>query len=157
MRENSEKSRSGSTESRRFSRILFRKTCGYLGIALVCSALLGGVAPALPYFTWALCAFGGIFLAWGWFSYLKCSGSPFLQSLSAKAEGRKKVPQMLKNPRGRHHYRPAFLRENADFDDDLTAAVTVDEELLSEKELSRVRMFSRMAAGGLLFLLSFIL
>ena len=119
------------------------------------SALAGGFGGELPYFTWALCAVGALLIAWGWFVYLSASGSPMLCAL--RLPGKKKVPEMLRNHPEKHRYRPAFLRENTDFDDDLTAAVSVDEELLSKRHRQQAGFLPKIAAGVILFILSFLL
>ena len=147
---------SGMDENKKlFCRILFRKTCRYLGTGLAFCAVIGGFGGELPYLTWALCAAGALFLAYGWFTYLEASGPSVLKYL--RRPQKRKIPEMFRNNTKKKHYRPAFLRDNTDFDDDLTAAVSVDEEFLTKKELARLRIFSRMSAGVLLFILSFVL
>ena len=110
-------------------------------------------AAGIPYFTWAMCAAGTLLIAWGWFTYLAASGSPILKR--RRRSGRREVPYILQREHRRRH-RPAFARGNEDFDDDLTAAVAVDEEDLDEKERDKVLIGSRCLAGLLLLALSWI-
>ena len=58
----------------RSRRLIYALSMRYLGIALVCCAAAGGAFRSRMYFVFSLCAAGGIFLAWGWFSYLAVTG-----------------------------------------------------------------------------------
>ena len=52
-------------------------------------------------------------------------------------------------------HRPAFQKDASDFDDDLTAATAVDGEAFGEEAVKMARVWARVAAGVLLYLVSF--
>ena len=146
-----------------FRRILLRRTAKYTGAGLVAGALVGGLYGDRMHFIWALCAAGALFIAWGWFSYLAADPtSPVHRMPCRRGKGgwpgkRNRVPYALRKDKKTHQAKPAFLRGNEDFDDDLVSATAVDEERLSDKERAKLAVLARAAAGALLLILSFIL
>ena len=144
-------------EKKNFRRVILRRTMTYLGIGLVGSAIVGGLYGDRLHFTWALCAFGGLFLAWGWFTYLAADPTSVLHRYKAAKKKENKVPYALRGKKTKSRRKnPAFLRGNEDFDDDLAAETAVDEEMLGEKEREKAIIVSRLAAGILLFLVSLV-
>ena len=135
--------------------ILFRRTFSYLGTGLVCSALVGGLYGDRLHFVWALCAVGAILIAFGWLEYLKMTDSlPFFH----KAKRKKiQTPYIWRKDKQQRRYKPAFLQRSEDFEDDLTPETTPDMELLTQKRRSAVLVVSRMLAGVLLILISFVI
>ena len=55
------------------------------------------------------------------------------------------------------HHKPAFMQKSEDFEDDLTPEVTADIEIFSEKRRSYALIISRVAAGILLLIASFVI
>ena len=142
-------------EKKHFRRVILRRSMTYLGSGLVGSALVGGLYGDRLHFTWALCAFGGLLLAWAWFTYLAADPSSVLHRWKSWEKKKKQVPYALRRDEKRsHRANPAFLRGNEDFDDDLAAETAVDEEILSEKEKERAVIISRLIAAVLFFLIS---
>ena len=131
-------------------RIRLKKTGRLLAGGLVISALLGGLYEDRLHFVFGLSACGSLLLAAGWFLYLKLTGD----FRWLKKRERKKVPYYLRREKEERPARAAFLRDSADFDDDLNAATSTDEEDLSEEERQRNRIFACTAAGAALLLLS---
>ena len=135
--------------------ILLRRTFSYLGTGLVCSAVVGGLYGDRLHFVWALCAAGAIFIAFGWLEYLKMTDSlPFLGKSKRK---KTKAPYIWRNQKQQKHHKPAFLQNAEDFEDDLTPETTPDMELLSQKQRSAALVVSRIAAGLLLIIISFVI
>jgi len=142
-------------DKKTFRLVLFRHMCGYLGTGLVISAILGGLYQDRLHFVWGLCAAGAVLLAMGWWEYLRVTDSlPFRQQKKAKKPA---VPFILRKDKEKKRYKPAFLQNAEDFEDDLTPYTTADMEILSEKNRSSVLITARVAAGVLLFILSFVI
>ena len=142
-------------EKKRYLRLIYAKTFRLLGIGLVISALVGGLYGDTMYTVWALCAVGSLLVLWGWFLYLKLDG---MVLFGFKARERKNsVPYIHRRFKQKRPHRPAFQKDNADFDDDLTAATAVDEEAFGERAAAMTRVWARIAAGALLFLVSFLI
>lgn len=135
--------------------ILFRRTFSYLGTGLVLSALVGGLYGDRMHFIWALCAGGMLLIAFGWLEYLKMTDSlPFAHKTKRK---KAKTPYIWRRDKQQKRYKPAFLQTAEDFEDDLTPETTPDMELLSQRQRSAALIVSRMLAGLLLILLSFVI
>ena len=150
-----EKKNMEEQEKKHFRRVILRRTMSYTGIGLVTAALVGGLYGDRLHFTWALCAAGGLFLAWGWFTYLASDPSSVLSRWKMKRKNKTEVPYALRRGEAKKHpAKPAFLRGNEDFDDDLAARTAVDWEILSGKEKTKALIASRIAAAALLFLIS---
>jgi hypothetical protein len=66
------------------------------------------------------------------------------------------VPYILRKEKHKVH-KPAFAMDNDDFDDDLVDATTVWEAEFSKSQAQMARVWSRLACGGLLFLVSFVI
>ena len=142
-------------DKRNFRLILFRRTFGYFGTGLVISALLGGLYGDRLRFIWGLCAVGAVLIGMGWWEYLRITDSlPFRRRKSAKKPA---VPYILRKEKEKKRHKPAFLQNAEDFEDDLTPYTTADPELLTDKKRSFVLILSRIAAGVLLFLISFLI
>lgn len=142
-------------ERRAWRLILLRRTFGYLGAGLVCSAVVGGLYRDRLHFIWALCAAGAIIIAMGWFEYLRMTDSlPFFKSSKPK---KTKTPYVWRRDKQNGRHKPAFMQRAEDFEDDLTPYTTADTELLDERRRSLALVISRMAAGALLLVISFII
>ena len=142
-------------ERRAWRLILLRRTFGYLGAGLVCSAVVGGLYRDRLHFIWALCAVGAIIIAMGWFEYLRMTDSlPFFKSSKPK---KTKTPYAWRRDKQNGRHKPAFMQRAEDFEDDLTPYTTADTELLDERRRSLALVISRMAAGTLLLVISFII
>ena len=142
-------------ESRKYRLVLFRRTFSYLGTGLVISAIIGGLYRDRMHFIWALCAVGAIFIAFGWFEYLKLTDSlPFFHKRKAK---KIKTPYAFRKEKEARRHKPSFMQKGEDFEDDLTPETTADIEIFSEKRRSYALIISRIAAGFLLLILSFLI
>lgn len=142
-------------ERRAWRLILLRRTFGYLGAGLVCSAVVGGLYRDRLHFIWALCAVGAIIIAMGWFEYLRMTDSlPFFKSSKPK---KTKTPYAWRRDKQNGRHKPAFMQRAEDFEDDLTPYTTADTELLDERRRSLALVISCMAAGALLLVISFII
>jgi len=138
-----------------FRLILFRRIFSYLSVGLVISAILGGLYQDRLHFIWGLCAVGAILIAMGWWKYLQATDSlPFRYPKRTK---KSKVPYILRKEKERKRHKPAFLQNAEDFEDDLTPYTTADMECLDKKQHASVLIIARVAAGILLFALSFVI
>ena len=138
-----------------YRRVILRRTFSYLGTGLVISAIVGGLYRDRMHFIWALCAAGSIFIAYGWLEYLKMTDSlPFFHKKKAK---RVKTPFIWRNKKQEKRHKPAFMQSAEDFEDDLTPQTVADMEIFSEKLRSLALIISRVAAGILLLILSFLI
>ena len=138
-----------------YRRVILRRTFSYLGAGLVLSAFIGGLYQDRMHFIWALCAIGAIFIAYGWLEYLKMTDSlPFFHKKKFK---KIKTPFIWRNQKQNKHHKPAFMQNSEDFEDDLTAQTIADIEIFSEKRRSIALIISRVAAGILLLILSFLI
>ena len=140
-------------ERKRYLRLIYAKTFRLVGIGLVLSAIVGGLYGNTMYMVWALCAVGSLMLCWGWFCYLKRKGMRIFGSKPVSEESR--VPYIHRRFKQKRPHRPAFRKDSADFDDDLTAYTAVEEESFSEEAATMARVWARGAAGVLLYLISF--
>ena len=77
-------------QRKKFIRLVYAKTLRYFASALVLSAIIASFYGDRLHFVFALCALGGVFLAWGWFTYLYATGMR-LPGWKTKP-GKKKVP-----------------------------------------------------------------
>ncbi len=141
-------------EKRTYRLLLFRRTFTYIGIALVISALIGGLYGDRMHFVWALCAVGAVLIAYGWWEYLLVTDS-LLFLRGRKKKTRVKPPFSLRKDKEKAAHKPAFLQKAEDFDDDLTPYTTADEEIFTEKQRRYALIISRMAAGAVIFIISF--
>jgi len=166
---------------KKFIRLIYAKALRYLGIALVICAVLGSalgkVSESIPrsvsetipsnvsentssgsaglrtYFIFALCAAGGFFLAWGWFTYLASTGMR-VPGFGKLPERGKRVPYMYRKNKSEHH-KPAFLMTAEDYDDDLNDQVSLSEDDFTAAQQQKIRQWARLACSALLFLSSF--
>lgn len=142
-------------EAKTYRLVLFRRTFSYVGTGLVLSAIVGGLYDDRLHFIWALCAVGAILIAFGWFEYLKMTDSlPFFRKSKAK---KAKVPYALRKEKEAKRHKPAFMQKSEDFEDDLTPQTTADVEIFSERRRSYALIISRVAAGILLLITSFVI
>ena len=138
-----------------YRRVLLRRTFSYLGTGLVLSAVVGGLYRDRMHFIWALCAIGSIFIAFGWFEYLKLTDSlPFFHQSKQK---KIKTPYAWRKEKEIKKHKPAFMQKSEDFEDDLTPQMTADVEIFSERRRSFALIISRVAAGIILLILSFVI
>ena len=142
-------------EAKTYRLVLFRRTFSYFGTGLVISAIVGGLYRDRMHFIWAICAVGAILVAFGWFEYLKMTDSLhfFHKSIPKKV----KTPYSLRKEKETKRHKPAFMQKSEDFEDDLTPETTADIEIFSEKRRSFALIISRVAAGVLLLVASFII
>lgn len=140
-------------EKKRYLRLIYARTFRLFGTGLVISALVGGLYGDTLYTVRALCAVGSILLCWGWFCYLRLDG---MRIFGFKPNpGQDRVPYIHQRFKQKRPHRPAFRKDSADFNDDLNDATAVDAERFSERANELARVWSRAAAGVLLFVLSF--
>ena len=140
-------------DRKKYIRLIFSRTFQYLSIALVVSLLLGTILSGGIYMMYSACAAGFVMIGWGWFTYLYHTDSlPF--SKPSKNE-KPKVPYILRRFKGNRHHRPSFRMDSRDFDDDLTSATSVNQEIFSKKQTGLALAFARAICGGLLVLFSF--
>lgn len=138
-----------------FRRVILRRSFSYLGTGLVLSAIIGGLYRDRLHFIWALCAVGSIFIAFGWFEYLKMTDSlPFFHNKKAK---KAKTPFIWRRDKQDKRHKPAFMQTAEDFEDDLTPQTVADIEIFSEKRRSAALIISRVTAGVILLILSFVI
>ena len=142
-------------ETKRYFRLIYAQTFRLFGIGLVISALVGGLYGSAMYTEWALCAVGSLLICWGWFCYLGLSGMRLFGFKSNP--GQTRVPYIHRRFKEKRPHRPAFRKDSADFDDDLTAATVVDSGSFSQRAAEMARVWARAGAGVLLFLVSFII
>lgn len=140
-------------EKKKYLRLIYAQAFRLLGICLVISAIVGGIYGSAMYAVRAMCAAGSLMLCWGWFLYLQCKGMHIFGWKSKSQEPA--VPYIHRRFKEKRPHRPAFRKDAADFDDDLTAATAVDSEAFSEEAVKMARVWARVAAGVLLFLISF--
>ena len=142
-------------EKKRYGRLIYAQTFRLLSMGLIISALVGGIYGDAMYTVWAMCAAGSVLLCWGWFTYLKLEGMGIFgfQTKTPKT----KVPYIHQRFKQQRPHRPAFRKDSADFDDDLTAATAVDEASFSHRQAQMAKVWARAAAGVLLFLISFLI
>ena len=140
-------------EKKKYLRLIYAKTFRLFGICLVISALVGGIYHSTMHAVWAMCAVGSLLICWGWFLYLQLKGMR-LFGFKKKSQ-QPSVPYIHRRFKEKRAHRPAFQKDSADFDDDLTAATAVDEEAFSENAAKMARVWARVAAGVLLYLVSF--
>lgn len=136
-------------------RLIYAGAFRYLGIVLILCAIIGGLYRSRMHFVFALCAGGGFFIAWGWFTFLAASGMK-VPGFGKLPEQRKKVPYMYRKDKGSSR-KPAFLMSSEDFDDDLNDEVSLSDDDFTEAQKKRIRMWSRLACGVLLFIVSFVI
>lgn len=142
-------------EKRAFRLVLFRRMGGYLGTGLVIAALLGGLYRDRLHFIWGLCAAGAVLIGMGWWEYLRLTDSlPFRRLKKGK---KPTVPYILRKEKEKKRHKPAFLQNAEEFEDDLTPFTTADMGLLGEKRRAYALIAARVAAGALLFVLSFVI
>ena len=140
-------------EKKKYLRLVYAQTFRLFGICLVISAIVGGIYGSTMYTVWALCAAGSVVMCWGWFSYLQLKGMR-LFGFKPKAQ-KAAVPYIHRRFKEKRPHRPAFQKDATDFDDDLTSQTVVDEEAFSENTAKMARVWARVAAGVLMYLVSF--
>ena len=140
-------------EKKKYLRLIYAQTFRLLGICLVISAMAGGIYGSTMYAVWAMCAAGSLVICWGWFLYLQCKGMRLFGWKSKSQQSA--VPYIHRRFKHKRPHRPAFRKDAADFDDDLTAATAVDSEAFSEQAVKMAQVWTRVAAGVLLYLVSF--
>ena len=140
-------------EKKKYLRLIYAQTFRLLGICLVISALVGGIYRSTMYAVWAMCAAASVVMCWGWILYLQLKG---MRLFGRKAKAQKDtVPYIHRRFKEKRPHRPAFQKDAADFDDDLTAATVVDSETFTEEQVKMARVWARVAAGVLLYVISF--
>ena len=140
-------------EKKKYLRLIYAKTFRLFGICLVISALIGGLYQSTMYAVWAMCAVGSVVICWGWFLYLQIKGMVLFGFKKKSKES--SVPYIHRRFKEKRPHRPAFQKDSTDFDDDLTAETSVDTEVFSENQVKMARVWARVAAGVLLYVVSF--
>ena len=143
-------------ERKKYLRLIYARSFRILAVGLVISAIVGALYGDRMYTVWALCAVGSILVCWGWFLYLRLDGMRIFGFKPNPKVGTK-VPYIHQRFKQKRPHRPAFRKDNTDFDDDLNDATAVDAERFSEHWQEMARVWSRVAAGVMLFLLSFLI
>ena len=142
-------------EKKRYLRLIYAQVFRLLSIGLVISCLVGGIYGDALYTVFAMCAVGSVLVCWGWFIYLRLDG---MRLFGFKPNAAKtKVPYIHRRFKNQRPHRPAFRKDSADFDDDLTAATAVDAEGFSEHAAEMARVWARVVSGVLLFIISFLI
>lgn len=139
-------------ERKKYIRLIYSRSFRYLGILLVIALLLGAILGGGVYMTNALCALGFVMICWGWFTYLKLTGMRFFQSRSKQ---KARVPYMHRKEKEKRQHRPSFRMDSMDFDDDLTSATVVSEEIFTEKQVQAAHAIARAVCGVIMVALSF--
>lgn len=140
-------------DQKRYIRLIYRRTFRYLGAALVIALLAGTLLGGGIYMVNALCAAGFAMICWGWFTYLKMTG----MRLWGRKPKKKTVPYLHRRFKEKKPHRPSFRMDSTDFDDDLTSATMVSEELFTPKQQYASRAAARAICGALLVILSFLI
>ena len=139
-------------ERKKYIRLIYRHTFRYLGIMLAIALLLGALLGGGVYMMNAVCALGFVLIAWGWFTYLKMTGmQPFGRFRKKKA----RVPYIHRRFKDKKPHRPSFRMDSGDFDDDLTSATMVSEDIFTKKQADAARAISRAISGAIMVVLSF--
>lgn len=142
------------SERRRYVRLIYSRTFRYLGVTLVISLLLGTLLGGGVYTVNVVCALGFVMICWGWFTYLKMTG---MRLPGVTGKRKIKVPYIHRRFKDKRPSRPAFRMDSMDFDDDLTAATVVSEEIFTERQTDAARAISRIACGLIMVILSFVI
>jgi len=140
-------------ERKKYVRLIYGQTFRHLGVMLVISLLLGTLLGGGIFMVHAMCAMGFVMITWGWFTYLKMTGMrPFGRGTDKK---KARIPYIHRRFKEKRPHRPSFGMDSVDFDDDLTGATMVSEEMFTEKQADAARAISRAACGVLMVILSF--
>ena len=150
QKNNPQKTEFTQEQKRNYRLILFRLLFRYIGIGLVISATLGGLYQDRIHFIYGLCAVGAVLIAMGWWEYLRITDS--LPFRPRKKATKPSVPYLLRKDKEKKRYKPSFMQNAEDFEDDLTHCTTADAELLDEKKRAHALILSRMGAGVILFI-----
>lgn len=143
------------SERKKYIRLIYMRTFRYLGVMLVVSLLLGALLGGSIFMMYSICAMGFVMICWGWFTYLKMTGMrPFGRNPGKK---KAKVPYVHRRFKEKRGHRPSFRMDSDDFDDDLTSATVVSEEVFTEKQVDGARAIARAACGVILVILSFLI
>ena len=140
-------------ERKKYVRLIYGQTFRHLGVMLVVSLLLGTLLGGGIYMVHAMCAMGFVMITWGWFTYLKMTGMrPFGRGADKK---KARIPYIHRKFKEKRPHRPSFRMDSVDFDDDLTSATMVSEEMFTEKQVDAARAISRAACGVIMVIASF--
>lgn len=134
----------------RWRLLVFHRAMAMLSAALVISALIVGVYRQRAYFAFAACALGTLQLARAWWDDCR------RRDRKPCAEKPAQVPWMLRRTREKRRYKPAFLMDSRDFDDDLTACTAVSADGFSEDQCRLAQIAAELLSGALMILISFI-
>lgn len=138
---------------RTYFRLIYKRTFRYLSVTAAVSLIIGALYDSNLYTVYAFSALGACMVCWGWFTYLIATGLR-LPGLEFRRK-KKKVPFVHRKDKNKRPHRPSFRMDSEDFDDDLTAATVVDEEIFTKKQQDFARAISRAVCGGILFAVSF--
>ena len=141
-----------TNERRKYIRLIYSRTFRYLGVALVIALLLGAMLGGGVYMVNAVCALGFVMICWGWFAYLKLTGMRFFQG---RKKNQPKVPYVHRRFKEKRPNRPSFRMDSMDFDDELTSATVVSEEIFTEKQVQAAHAIARAVCGLIMVALSF--
>ena len=130
--------------------LTLRKGMLHLSVMLVLSALVSGLLQSRIYFMFATCTAGVLLAANAWLEYCRWKDGKPLQRVQAH------IPAMYRNPARRKRYKPAFMMNSKDFDDDLTAYTMAEEEDFPDAECHLSRITASLVSGILLLAVSFV-
>lgn len=139
---------------RAYFRLIYKRTFRDLSVTAALSLIVGALYDSSLYTVYAFTALGACMVCWGWFTYLIATGLR-LPGLEFWRKAKKKIPYVHRKEKARRQHRPAFRMDSRDFDDDLTAATVVDEEVFDKKQQDFARAWSRAICGAILFAVSF--
>ena len=139
-------------DRKRYFRLIYQRTFRYLGAALVIAMLFGTLLGGGFYLVSSLCAAGFVMICWGWFTYLKMTGMRFFRRSGRK---KTKVPYLHRRFKEQKPHRPSFRMDSSDFDDDLTSATVVSDELFTWRQQQASAAIARAACGVMLVVFSF--
>ena len=140
-------------DRKRYFRFICQRMFRYLGTWLVVALLAGSLLGGGIYMTNAVCAVGCVLLCWGWFTYLKLDGMRFFERFSRRPKA--EAPYFHRKEKGKKLHRPSFRMDSEDFDDDLTSATLVSEDLFTARQQDAAAAIARAVSGALMVLFSF--
>jgi hypothetical protein len=137
-----------------YMRLIYRKTFKLLSAFLVISALIGGIYGDRLHFLYGVSFFSALSILLGWSMHLKAAGMRLPRLFSTREK--RKTPYILRRMKNQNLHKPCFMMDYRDFDDDLTSATAVSEELFEKTQARRADMWAGFLCGAILVVLSFV-
>ena len=134
----------------RWRLLVFRKSMLHFAAMLVLSALVSGLFQSRIYFMFAACTAGVLLAAGAWFRYCGRKDGKLFRKTGVR------VPDVFRSPGRKKRYKPAFLMDSRDFDDDLTAYTMAAEEDFTDAERHWAEISANLLSAALLLAVSFI-